>query len=213
MTVTFFDSFSELLNNKTLRVPIFNLWEERELMYKVYPKTESATLWIYIKAPNNFHITSDEQIKNDQLPIVRDSEPDPEIATHRIVPKSLHGNQHPMFKINITIPKTLKVWLTTIIAISYITIIWVTICLFDKINLFSKIGIFPLTITNDFFSKNTSQEPLLSAILAMVAFILTARSWLIHEETVLAPISKKFSFLSLIFILLIIIVVIFFASY
>ena len=110
-------------------------------------------------------------------------------------------------KIDIKVPKSLKVWYLSLYYVSITVLLFIFSFLIDKYNLFSSSKLLQfLCITNDLL-VHIDKDKLLNICLAIIAGIIATRGWLIVEETVLKNIAIKFTLMFIIYIILSLIII------
>lgn len=171
-------------------------YEERNIEYQ-FKTITNLTAWLYCKAPVGFHITikpenNDNYEINDNKPKTY-KEADPEVCFSTFISRSPNKGNNQKFNILILIPESLKVWYFTI---HYLSLTYFAYLLFAILNRY-WIQLFKPVFNNSLiFQITENSSVILSISLAIFASIITTRSWLITEETILRKYSKVITYIA-----------------
>ena len=164
-------------------------FEERNIEYQYKPNT-FLTSWLYCKAPKGFQI---EIVSEDNNNFIIDDnaedknvEVDPEVCFSTIISKNKFIGNKLNYNIIVLIPKSLKFWYKMLY---YMSLIYLTFILAATLNL-GWVKLFGVLFDRPGINQLIDGPgSMLSISLAFFASIITTRSWLITEETIL----KKYS--------------------
>lgn len=183
ISVTFFDS----IRNKK-RLGCARLWsplQEKLLNYNYSTLSESASSWIYFKAPANFVLSADYGSSNNNNIEVSPSNDD-EITSLVLKPNGAKLSVD--FKISINVPTALKWWYNGIL---YIAVLVLFFCL--VVLCYSIFGQISKDIT----------DTLNNCVFAIVGALIATRGWLMSEEQVMKKMSNVYTILVCSFIVLV----------
>lgn len=182
-----------LQNNKENKCYLINPIQSRNISYDYIPLS-NQTSWIYLQSPNNFEIGLYENGKNIKLGS------DPEVVSYAFTDKLEHN-----FDMKIEIAKTLKIWY---LSIYYSAIFLIILMLSVDANILWNKFKFP---SFNFIGIETllPKEILITIAALISAGIITTRSFMITEETILKKYSMYISILLVLIIVLSILMIIF----
>lgn len=182
-----------LENNKKEISYLINPIQSRDISYDYIPLS-NQTSWLYLQSPQNFEIGLYEKDKNIKLGS------DPEVVSYAFTDKLEHN-----FNMKIKIALTLKIWY---LSIYYSAILLIVLMLSIDANIIwnnFKLPSFNLSGIETLLPKET-----LITIAALIsAGIITTRSFMITEETILKNYSISISILLVLIIVLSILMIVF----
>lgn len=172
-------------------------FEERNIEYQYKPSTY-LTSWLYCKAPKGFQIELVSEENNNNF-VINDNnkdkniEADPEVCFSTFISKNKSIGNKLKFNIHVLIPKSLKFWYKMVYYMSliYLLFIFVSTLNLGWVRLFG--ALFNKTGINQLIDGTGT---VLSISLAFFASIITTRSWLITEETILKKYSNAITFIA-----------------
>ena len=206
LTASYYDSIKRdnLLNQQSQLSMFLDPLLERKIKYEYFP-LKSKSSWLYIKAPNNFNIQYNHENfdynNNNSIDFTssNNEETDPEKISLTIENKlSTNTNDDTVkFSFDIIVPPSLKVWFLSIYYLSLCTLITLIGNILNSIY---------ISFLDPFWSKNPIDKFIKSGdfgaiVLAIIAAIITTRSWLISEETILRKYSINLTFIMMSIIL------------
>lgn len=150
------------------------LFDEKHYAY-LYPKVASGNSWLYIKAPNRFDVNTDY----DKSYVEKNDGNDPEISSFTI-----KGEKAPdviPFEIAVKVPATLRMWYSSLAWLGFIYILCFIGLLVSSVCGWIKIEQFSIAYAQ--------------VGISIIAAIIATRGWLMNEETVLARVSKRFTWI------------------
>lgn len=186
ISITFFDSIRD-----KKRLGWARLWsplQEKVLNYNYSTLSESASSWIYLKAPANFVLSADYGFLNNNGIEVSPSNDD-EITSLVLKP---NGEKISVdFKISINVPNALKWWYNGILYIAILVLFFCFVALYLSI-----LGL----ISKDII------DTLNNCIFAIVGALIATRGWLMSEEQVMKIMSNMYTILVCSFTILVIVI-------
>jgi hypothetical protein len=164
--------------------------KEPHIQLQLFSKSPRATLWIYIYAPDKYHLKKEIiSLKCKDNVIVENSPNNPILLSYRVGRKNSKQYILPInMSFHIQIPIMDYIWLTSIDKLLLLFLfIWLFAC-------FKYV--FPISIFQPFFNLtfNIVKFPgILESTFVLIGFILLARSWFFHESTIYHIASIKFA--------------------
>lgn len=178
-----------LQDNKKSRYYLTYPIQTQKISYDYIPLS-NQTSWLYLQSPKNFELKLYENDQNIKIGS------DPEVVSYAFIDACEHN-----FSININIAKTLKIWYLSIYYSSLMLII--LILSIDANRLWNKLELPTLNLEG--IETYLQKESLVTIATLISAGIITTRSFMITEETILKKYSKHIS----IFLVLIVVLSIF----
>ena len=177
LSLTFFDSIQnkKLLIGKRIMSPL----KEKVLTYNYNTLSDTASSWIYFKAPSNFILSVENYAETGE--VEKSESNDEEISAFVLTPNGVRLNVK--FDISVNVPKALSFWYKTIFYLS------IFIASASAI-LFGLSFLHPIAKEIVEISNNIS--------FAMVAALIATRGWLISEEQVMKTVSNCYAILVII---------------
>ncbi|QEE14894.1 hypothetical protein DSAG12_00715 [Promethearchaeum syntrophicum] len=170
---------------------------EPQFFMELFAKNPPGSLWLFIKAPEKFHIelneddvsTSNKLIKKNLI-----SKEDPEIASLRLgTNMPLEKSWQARLSFKTKIPKNHIIWLRLL---NFISVILIFIWCFAILNFYGFLTQIPFL--GNFIEKSViiaNEGEFFSATITFISFLMIAREWLIYEKTVFKLVSKRFALL------------------
>lgn len=160
--------YSTCTNKESYR--LLNPIRKREISYEYIPLS-NRTSWLYLQAPDNFEITLYENEK-----IIEKKGTDPQVKSHAKTDNKKHK-----YKIVISTAQSLNYWYNVIYYASAINCILLLLIIGNL--LLTKLNI---TVFNSISIQELIPHKLMSSLVTFIgAAIITTRSFLITEETML----------------------------
>lgn len=174
LSITFFDSIQNKARRKGERM--FSPLQEKCLIYNYNTLSNSASSWIYFKAPSNFVLSVKHYARASHIETSMSN--DEEISAYVLTPKGQRLDVK--FDIFVNVPGALKWWYN---ALFYLSIAIVTIS--------AALSIYSIgqSVGANWVEKINNIS------LAVAAALIATRGWLMSEEQVMKRISKWYTLL------------------
>lgn len=224
--VSYIDGFAEDVGDERCFIQkSVELWKEHEICYRLLPKTDDYPIWIFSKAPEKFHtkislqssdfkktMSTEKMLKKRELELP--SLKDPSFSAFRLTEclgqterkkglVSYDDNGIPV-RISISVPQTLKRWLGFTFWISLLGTLFPLAIM--VLSLFTRLGVIsdPVFGTTILHAIQFLKANYATIALFILGLIITARGWLIYEETTFEPLSRKLTSLAILLLLVLI---------
>lgn len=202
-----------------------DLWKEYEVYFYLIPKTDEYPIWIFSKAPEKFHTeiavrgcstlarnSTEHKTKGRELNQM--SLRDPSFSAFRfsecltqnkgkenLVPSDANGIS---IQMSISVPKTLKRWLGLTFWISMVGTIFPLAMIAPYI--LAKLQLIHNSIleASVLYLMQFLKASFPTIAIFILGLIITARGWLIYEETTFEPLSRKLTSLAILLLLMLV---------
>jgi hypothetical protein len=195
-----------------------DLWTEYEVKSYLLPKTDQYPIWIFSKAPEKFHtqisvggssphIKGSTEYKTKERELHKPSLRDPTFSAFRLtecLSRTKRGTTAVSYDANgipvamtVGIPKTLKRWLSLTFWVSLIGTVFplamMVPYLLAKLQLIHN----SLLEASVQYLMQSLKINFPTIAIFILGLIITARGWLIYEETTFEPLSRKLTSLAI----------------
>ncbi len=186
LTASYYDSIKVIgSENRNFFSPLM----ERRIRYDYLP-LEGKSSWLYVKAPKNFNVRYNskliESLDHNIIDFANSDgyEADPEKVSLTIIDmgNSKATRNAVSLSLDIYVPDSLKIWF---LCIYYISVIVIAVLLSVMLNEFYLLLWKPILNSECLLSILFLNTNFGGIIMGLIAAIITTRSWLITEETIM----------------------------
>ncbi len=171
--------------------------EEPNLNIHFSPKSPIIQCWIYIYAPERYHLKENSVSQDNENNILESMSINPELLSYRFGRKDKTDKLGKLsLGMSICIPNTQKLWINLI---DKVLLTFMIIWLIADISILDDVfSLWDNSVGLDIFERVVAYPGFFETTFVLISFIFVARTWFLHESNIYKPASYRFAVVLLI---------------